>query len=262
MNRSGANTPQKRRDPAYKSWPGHIDHQDRAGSSVSGEGMLNQNSQRSRLLRAFAVAAIALSFTALGVSAVRAEEDDESLMTKFMKGLGFQKPGEDTISYSERSPLVVPPSRDLPRPIEAAAPAVPDWPKDKDVKRRKDAKAKKKNFETYDFTEDARPLRPAELDKGRYPGADEGKVAPNHGDSSVGQVRAEDGASRKSIFSFDWFRKDEYATFTGEPSRGELTDPPSGYRTPSPDQPYGINPDRSKTKNKTIGDRMEAQAGR
>src|SRR4029078_12014916 len=144
----------------------------------------------------------------------------------------------------------------------AAAPAVPDWPKDKDIKRRKDAKAKMKNFETYDFTEDALPLRPAELDKGRYPGADEGKAAPNHGDSSVGQVRAEDGAPRKSIFSFDWFRKEEYALFPGEPSRGALTDPPTGYRTPSPDQPYGLASDRSKTKNKNIGERMEAQTGR
>jgi len=25
-----------------------------------------------------------------------------------------------------------------------------------------------------------------------------------------------------------------------------LTDPPAGYRTPSPDQPYGVGPERKK----------------
>ena len=35
-------------------------------------------------------------------------------------------------------------------------------------------------------------------------------------------------------------KKDESAKFTGEPPRTSLTDPPPGYQTPSPDQPYGI----------------------
>ena len=35
--------------------------------------------------------------------------------------------------------------------------------------------------------------------------------------------------------------KDEnVAHFTGEPPRTELTDPPAGYQTPSPVQPYGV----------------------
>jgi len=33
----------------------------------------------------------------------------------------------------------------------------------------------------------------------------------------------------------------ETATFAREPSRNYLTDPPRGYRTPSANQPYGIN---------------------
>jgi hypothetical protein len=215
-----------------------------------------------RVVFAAIAAALAMSLTTLGATAVRAEDDEDSLATKFMKALGFQKPSaDDTISYTERSPLVVPPSRDLPRPMETAAPAVPDWPKDQDVKRRKEAK-KKKNTELYDFTEDARPLRPDELNKGgRAPGADEGKPSTGSGDS-LGQIPPDQLGNRKSIFSFDWFRKEEYATFTGEPSRGSLTEPPPGYRTPSPDQPYGIGPERGKTKSKTIGERMEAESGR
>ncbi len=30
------------------------------------------------------------------------------------------------------------------------------------------------------------------------------------------------------------------AQFTGEPVRSSLTEPPPGYQTPSPDQPYGL----------------------
>ena len=32
----------------------------------------------------------------------------------------------------------------------------------------------------------------------------------------------------------------ETGTFTNEPSRNTLTEPPPGYQTPSPAQPYGV----------------------
>ena len=34
--------------------------------------------------------------------------------------------------------------------------------------------------------------------------------------------------------------KDETGTFTSEPQRSQLTEPPPGYQTPSGDQPYGV----------------------
>ena len=34
--------------------------------------------------------------------------------------------------------------------------------------------------------------------------------------------------------------REEYGTFSKEPPRRSLTEPPLGYQTPSPDQPYGI----------------------
>lgn len=37
-----------------------------------------------------------------------------------------------------------------------------------------------------------------------------------------------------------WAPKEEYTAFTGEPARSSLTEPPPGYRTPSPAQPYGV----------------------
>ena len=36
-------------------------------------------------------------------------------------------------------------------------------------------------------------------------------------------------------------KDDEVGNFTQEPPRTALTEPPQGYQTPSPEQPYGVN---------------------
>jgi hypothetical protein len=42
-----------------------------------------------------------------------------------------------------------------------------------------------------------------------------------------------------------WGRnKEEYGTFVREPARTSLTEPPPGYRTPSPAQPYGVGKEK------------------
>ena len=74
-----------------------------------------------------------------------------------------------------------------------------------------------------------RPPQPARRQTRRY----DGRVIR-------AQCRRTSSAS-KSIFSSTlWAAKEEYATFTGEPPRASLTEPPPGYRTPSPNQPYGV----------------------
>ena len=51
----------------------------------------------------------------------------------------------------------------------------------------------------------------------------------------------------KNIFSKLWGDKSqEYVTFTGEPKRETLIEPPRGYRTPSPNQPYGVGQEKWK----------------
>ena len=40
--------------------------------------------------------------------------------------------------------------------------------------------------------------------------------------------------------TFGFGPKEETSTFTREPPRTTLIDPPAGYRTPSADQPYGV----------------------
>ena len=48
----------------------------------------------------------------------------------------------------------------------------------------------------------------------------------------------------KSLWSKTFGNKDEYTTFTGEPPRQSLLEPPRGYRTPSPAQPYGVGKEK------------------
>jgi hypothetical protein len=172
------------------------------------------------------------------------EEDDEWIDTKIFKSvlhsLGLRKDG-DGIEYRERAPLVLPPGRDLPRPeANAAAKAkAANWPDDPDIKRARKAKAERKPFNPE--PEDAgRPLLPNQY---QLPGRGSPSSRPD------GTTRTIDDNERpmspyelgtKGIFSTFWAPSEEYSTFTTEPPRERLIDPPPGYRTPSAAQPYGV----------------------
>ena len=143
-----------------------------------------------------------------------ANDTNEAAWNKFMRTLGISSNPDaaSDINYTERAPLVVPPTRDLPPPaVDPARPAA-DWPNDtkKNVKREKP----------------------------------KGAIVP---DTAV--VTPNPPYVKKPWYDpSGWFDKEEYAKFQGEPVRQDLTDPPSGYRIPSPDEPYGISPTKkSKT---------------
>jgi hypothetical protein len=210
------------------------------------------------LLAALSGAAIALALCGT-YSVARAGDDDaqsqESLPAKVLHTLGLRNPGETEyeINYSERSPLVVPPNRNLPPPVSSRVPLVSNWPKDPDVQKRKtDKEDDKPQVRPYDsVVESERALRPDELNVGRPSST---VAAPGTNEQST---PAELGEKKSSIFNFNWTKKEEYGTFTGEPPRVSLTDPPPGYQTPSPNQPYGIVPEHKVMKPSTLGERME-----
>ncbi len=96
-------------------------------------------------------------------------------------------------------------------------------------KKDTDDKPKVRPYDSV--SESSRPLRPDELGVGRNTAkTSQPGVGEQSSPSDLGQ-------QKKGFFSFDWMKKEEYATFTGEPTRANLTDPPVGYLTPSPDQP-------------------------
>ena len=193
-------------------------------------------------------------------SAARAGDDDgPSVMGKVMETFGLRDPKGSYagIDYNERSPLVVPPTRDLPPPEASTAPPVPNWPKDQDMIRRAKAKAEEKKVAPHpDYVSDSsRPLRPNELEPAGAPRVNTSIDSSASANTQMSDPR--DTGAKKSLFSGMFSSKTEYTTFTGEPSRGTLTDPPPGYLTPSPDQPYGVGQAPSNYKVKTLGERVE-----
>jgi hypothetical protein len=199
----------------------------------------------------------AASILVLGVAAVvspapvRAADNepswDEKMMRGIMDGLGLKRDGEEGINYRERAPLVIPSSRDLAPPEQSdAATSNPAWPKDPDVERRKAETAMEKNRNISDERErEQNPLRPDQLTPGgrgkkrQAARPDDGYQAPASGFGS--QVMPSELGYKGGLFGtmFD-SKKEEQAKFTGEPTRNSLTEPPPGYQTPSPDQPYGL----------------------
>jgi hypothetical protein len=210
-----------------------------------------------RLTRiSMACAACGLAFgvaVVCGPTPARAGDDepsvDEKIYNTIMEGLGFKKDGEATINYQERAPLVIPPSRDLPAPEKSGAITAnnPSWPKDPDIARRKAQEAMERDRNVSDERErEQNQLRPEQLTPGSRAAQkkkqqakerDNGYVSPASGfDSQLTPAQLGTTSGLFGLFS----KKEDTVKFTGEPPRGSLTDPPTGYQTPSPDQPYGL----------------------
>ena len=84
-----------------------------------------------------------------------------------------------------------------------------------------------------------RPLLPSEYGRAGPPSPSSRPTGTERSAEDNSRPQAEPGA--KNIFSTIWARPtQEQVTFTGEPPRTSLLEPPPGYRTPSPSQPYGI----------------------
>jgi hypothetical protein len=203
----------------------------------------------------------AISVCVPSVALAADEEEEESLESKFFKKL-FGINDRDSINYRERPPLVVPPNLGrLPQPENGnVATTSPAWPKDPEIVERKKRAAITRNTPRRTSEDDDRPLTPAELEKGRKAGA--GRVA-----NPAGPQDAEaDGARRVApselgykggLFGslFKDNSKPEVATFSNEPSRTDLTQPPPGYQTPSGAQPYGLTSRQEKGKPLDISNR-------
>jgi hypothetical protein len=180
------------------------------------------------------------------------DDDDLTFEQKLIRNLmgGFGAAGTGAgIDYHERSPLVIPPSRDLRPPEADATKPAPNWPTDAD-KRRKVVKKQKKPLdarETKLWDDPGRPLTPSELNVGRTAGPSNAQ-ATRPGDSASESEAASNRNAMPNmlgytggVFNSIWNKgKPETAPFTGEPPRTSLTEPPVGYMTPSPNQPYGI----------------------
>jgi hypothetical protein len=200
-----------------------------------------------KAMRPLALLCTAGALTALLIAAVpasAAEDDnktiDQSVMDTIMRGIGLERDSPQ-IDYHERGPLVIPPTKSLPPPERAdAVTANPAWPKDPDVTRRREAAKRERERNVSDERErEQNPLMPDQIGPNtRTVSRDDGYRAPASGfgnplkPSELGYT----GGILKKMFGGG---EEEAVRFTGEPKRTDLTAPPPGYQTPSPDQPYG-----------------------
>lgn len=192
-----------------------------------------------RLVRAAAICALALACVA-GPAFAADEEEEDSIETKIIKGiLGIND--KDSIDYRERPPLVVPPSRTLPPPETTSSVSNPAWPKDPEIAEKKKRKAAANQQRRRDPEEDGKPLTPAQLEVGRQAGAGRA-TGPGVADADRSRLSPAELGNKGNPLSkiFSDSSKSETAVFTGEPQRSSLTQPPPGYLTPSPAQPYGL----------------------
>jgi hypothetical protein len=219
--------------------------------------------------RLVATSIAALLLIAGGIGHALAQDDEDELPdTKFFKSMlrGFGlKNGEENggINYQERPPLVVPPTRDLPPPQSDAVKTNPQWPMDQDEKRRREAAVKRKReARTFTWDDLGRQLSPNEMRNGTASAKDQAmRRSGDQVEDNERQLKPAELGFTGGMFGsvHDFFtgnNKDETTTFEAEPPRASLTDPPSGYRSPSPAQPYGLRANTSKAKPMTQEDRV------
>jgi hypothetical protein len=193
--------------------------------------------------------AVTVMVSAAGYAFAGEDEDDptyeEKIIKKVLRGIGLDV-GNPRIEYRDRSPLVIPPNRDLPPPESATVVDNPNWPKDPDQQPKKKAGAKGNLSDSVvQANRDRATLSRTEIDGGRVAGA--GRVTePSKGPiddaSEYGGRPLSPDKLRTGKKWFDWnlFGKPEQAPFEREPERSSLTQPPPGYQTPSPNYPYGL----------------------
>jgi hypothetical protein len=231
--------------------------------------MLGTKTRTSRLKRAALAGVLGIGLIAAqgAMGAWAADEDeDEPFETKVVKGImsGLGVKTGPNIDYRERSPLVVPPKLDLPPPEQVTTPKDPAWPADSDEKKRKQATVtKRNNYTRRDPDDGARPLRPDELrgtgasssDKGKGPAQDERDAGRPMKPSELGWTGGIKEVLTGNVKGLFGGESEEYAEFTKEPPRSTLLEPPPGYRTPSPNQPYGVGTKKNEAKPATLEQR-------
>lgn len=229
----------------------------------NGDGMVLMRNRMKPVSRAVLGGLLGITLVlAAGAAALAADDEDEDtieqkVIKNIMKGLGADV-DKDRIDFRERSPLVIPPTGDLPPPQDATQISNPAWPKDPD--KQKPVK-KAKPFVNGSVAErnmvspERAPISPEALRNGAIPPGQSERVTTPDAASASGN---EQGTGRNfsptelgfpgwgslsSMFGY----KTEQQPFTGEPARSNLIQPPTGYQTPSPNYPYGLGMPKNKS---------------
>ena len=197
-----------------------------------------------------------LALGSAGAAKAQQANDDEdtfeqSIIKSILGGLGVDVGNRKGIEYRERSPLVIPPSLDLPPPDQADASARnPAWPREQ-TRKKAAAQVKQQLYATPEDPGTSSRLSAAEMRRGTNPNAqrvtDRSKSGSQE-EPDIGRPLRPNELGSSSIFNWRALTgsyANETAKFEGEPTRGQLTQPPPGYQTPAASYPYGVGADNS-----------------
>jgi hypothetical protein len=208
--------------------------------------MSNVRSARSFMRTTVLGCAVALAAFICALPA-SAQDDEQTFEQSILRGLLGGGSSRPDLDYRERSPLVIPPSRDLPPPDSGASLRTRAWPNDPDAQRRRQASST--TSPAIDAIDAAgRHLSPNELRRGTVSGRSRPTgPAPTLSDNEMGRpLRPSELGENKTLFGLIGIggtAPQKAEAFTSEPARTRLTEPPSGYRTPSGGQPYAAPKD-------------------
>ncbi|HEX2216342.1 MAG TPA: hypothetical protein VHG27_06575 [Xanthobacteraceae bacterium] len=204
------------------------------------KSMVSMSNPTFAVYRCALASAFALGLVAVA-SLAHAQEDDDELtfeqqIIRSLLGGGSSRPD---IDYRERSPLVIPPARDLPPPAAGATvQRNPAWPQDPDQKQTGSRRTDGPRSAHAAAERGASVLSPDELRRGRAAASRDRRPVPTPNDNEMGRpLRPDEIPGTRSLFSLI-SPSPANEKFTGEPTRRKMTDPPAGYRTPAPTQPY------------------------
>jgi hypothetical protein len=234
-------------------------------------------------MRTFGLAVVSLSLGLIVTTTARAQEtDNRSFSEKVSEGFYGMIRGTNMdnrgIDYRERSPLVVPPSLDLPPPVARAKEGqVANWPKDPDERQRRAVIAAKKKeappagrIRTVG-TDPSQQVQPINIAPPAEAPQDPGTIRPDYANDRNGTARtdpiydkpgdlfsggASDLADKFGMGDLFGSGKKAMPVEPGtEPARTALTQPPVGYQTPAAGYAYteqkrglldgASNPDRN-----------------
>jgi hypothetical protein len=189
---------------------------------------MSQKSRYSVRMHAALCAAFGLAVLVGSVGAAGAEDDADNAKGNWVRNLyrKLNARAGQPISNGEyeRPPLVVPPTRELappgtPSTLQRSA----SWPVDRDEARRKAG-----------GTTVRAERRPVQV-------ANQGAIETPAVADQAKPVVSESSTASKFWNRFLGRRDAEMGVFSAEPPRVSLVDPPQGYRTPSPAEPYGLS---------------------
>ena len=156
-----------------------------------------------------------------------------------MSDIGIQEKKQEKIDYNERAPLVVPPSLTaLPPPEDAVAAGAPNWPTDPDdVQASEEAELERQAARDRRKHEKNPRLSLEEMRKGRRANSEANNYEALGARRDPKLSREEMKLGTKTKEQKEQEQAQQQA-FVAEPPRKRLSDPPAGYRTPSPNAPY------------------------